>query len=141
MRRVSALDHCYPTSFVSNNDGIYERLKVLSSKTLLSSAHGFSKNIPSGYRTKTRLVKLIMDDFSRHTKELIQLSTEGLHNSMSPLANCLKLQLPLVCHLVHKRYGPEVAPHLLCDSTRWNPPPVGGRWRNSPFSELAEGTD
>ena len=122
MNELSVLDHFYPTSFVSNNDKISTRLRVLSNDTLLKSARRFSTNIPSSQRTKTGLVKFIMDDFSRETKELIRLSTKELYKLASPHTDCPRVQLLLVCQLVHKRYGSAVAPLLLCEPTRWNPP-------------------
>ena len=122
MNELSVLDHFYPASFVSNNDNISTRLRVLSNDTLLKSARGFSANIPSSQRTKAGLVKFIMDDFSRETKELIRLSTEELYELASPPTDCPRVQLLLVCQLVHKRYGSAVAPLLLCEPTRWNPP-------------------
>ena len=122
MHGFHALNHCYPESFVSNNSRISERLQVLSNDTLLESVHRFSTGARSGQRTKAGLTKFIMDDFSRQARELVRLSAEELHDLASPPANCPKLQLPLVCQLLHRRYGPAVAPLLLCDSTRWNPP-------------------
>ena len=122
MCELGALDHCYPTSFVSNDNMISTQLQVLPNKTLLNSVRRFGAKIPSDQRTKAMLAKLITDDFSQKTKELVGLSTEELCGLASPPANGPILQLPLVCQLVHKRYGPEVAPQLLCEPTRWNPP-------------------
>jgi hypothetical protein len=122
MDGFSVLDHCYPTSFVSNNDEISTRLRALSNDVLLDSARRFGANIPSGQRTKAGLAKFIMEDFSERTKQLVKLSTEELYKLVSPPASYPRLQLPLVCRHVHKRYGSIVAPLLLCESTRWNPP-------------------
>ena len=126
MHGLSAPDYCYPVSFVSNNDEILVRLRMLSNNTLLDSVCGFSANISSVQRTKAGLVRLIMDDFSQQTKELVRFSTKELYNLASPPTDFPRLQLLLVCQLVHKWYGPIVAPKLLCGPTRWNPPEVMG---------------
>jgi hypothetical protein len=52
----------------------------------------------------------------------VQLSNERLYEIVSPPPHCLRFQLPLACQFVHNRYGTNIAPHLLCDRTRWNPP-------------------
>ena len=122
MSELDVLDHCYPPSFVSNNDEISTRLQVLSNNALLDSVLRFSQTIPNGQRTKAGFKKLIMDDFQQHTNELVRLSTEALYQLVSPPPHCPKIRLPLICQFVHERYGPTVASHLLCHSTRWNPP-------------------
>ena len=105
MHGSHTLEHCYPESFVTKSDGISTRLEVLSCDTLLDSICGFSANIPSGYRTKAGLTKLIMNDFSQQMTELV--------TSTRP---------PPVCQFVHKQCGPVVGPQLMCQSTRRNPP-------------------
>ena len=123
MPELDLLDHCYPASFVSNNDKISTRLRVLSNDTLLDSVHRFCVSVSRGQRTKAGLIKLIMDDFGRQTKELLRLSTEDLYKLIiSPPPHCPRLQLPLVCQFVHNRYGTTIASHLLCPPTRWDPP-------------------
>ncbi|KAF9648668.1 hypothetical protein BDM02DRAFT_3128872 [Thelephora ganbajun] len=47
MFELDALEHCYPMSFVSNNDGISARLQLLSNDTLLSSVCKFRASVPS----------------------------------------------------------------------------------------------
>ena len=122
MHEFSVLECCYPASFFSNNNEISARLQVLSCTILRDSVRRFSANIPSSQRMKASLTDLIMSDFSRQTTELVKLSTEELHKLASPPAGYPRFLLPLVCHLVHERYGPVVAPQLLCEPTRWNPP-------------------
>ena len=121
MPEFDALD-CYPTSFISNNDGIATRLQMLSNDTLLDSVFRFCANVSRAQRTKAGLTKLIMEDFRRETNRLVQLSNEGLCEIVSPSPDCLKLKLLLASLFVHNRYGSMVASHLLCQPTRWNPP-------------------
>jgi hypothetical protein len=52
----------------------------------------------------------------------MRLSNEDLYKIIPPSSRCLKLQLPLVCQVVHNRYGSMIASHLLSQETRWNPP-------------------
>jgi hypothetical protein len=122
MPEYDALDHCYPTSFISNDDRISTRLRVLPNDTLHDSVRGFCTSVSRGQRTKAGLTKLIMDDFRRKTSELVQLSTDDLHRLVSPPPHCSRLQLPLLCQFVHNRYGTVIASHLLCQPTRWDPP-------------------
>lgn len=89
MPESDPLEHCYPTSFVSNNDEIATRLRVLSNNTLLDSVRRFCACVPSGHRTKAGLTKLIMVDFGGQTNKLMHLSTEDLYKLVSP-------QLPVV---------------------------------------------
>ena len=116
------LNHCYPMSFVSNNDKIATRLQVLSKETLLDAVRRFCTSISRGQQTKAGLTKLILDDFRRQTNELVQLSTKDICKLVSPPPRCPRLQLPLVCQFVHNRYGTAIASHLLCQPTRWDPP-------------------
>jgi len=122
MPESDALNHCYPVSFVSNNDGVSTRLQVLTNNTLLDSVRRFCASVPSGHRTKAGLTKLITDDFQQRTNELVRLSTEDLNKLLSPPPHCPRLQFPLACQFVHDRYGSIIASHLLCHPTRWNPP-------------------
>jgi hypothetical protein len=122
MLGLEALDYCYPTSFVSNNDKISERLRLLSNDILLSSVCRFRVSVPSNHRTRLGLTKLIMEDFEQQVNNLVQLSNERLYEIVSPPPHCLRFQLPLACQFVHNRYGTNIAPHLLRDQTRLNPP-------------------
>ena len=124
MSELHALEYCYPISFVSNNDERSARLRVLSNNTLLGSVHKFCVSVPSAQRTKASLLKLIMDDFRRQTNELVRLSIEELRKLVSPPAHCPRSQFPLLCQFVHNRYGSTIASHLLCQSTRWDPPEI-----------------
>jgi len=93
MPEFDLLGHRYPTSFVSNNDKISTRLRVLSNDTLLDSVRRFCASVSRGQRTKAGLTKLIMDDFGRQTKELLRLSAEDLYKLIiSPPPHCPRLQ-------------------------------------------------
>ena len=124
MSELHALEYCYPISFVSNNDERSTRLRVLSNNALLSSVRKFCASVTSAQRTKAGLIKLIMDDFRRQTNELVRLSVEALRELVSFPAHCPRFQFSLLCQFVHNRYGGVIAPHLLCDSTRWDPPEI-----------------
>jgi len=122
MSVTDLLDAYYPTLFVSNHDKISARLRVLSNDTLLDSVHQFRRSISRGQRTKAGLTKLVMDDFSQQTNKLLKLSIEELYKLASPSVDRAIPPLALVCRLMHKRYGPVVAPQLLSEPTCWNPP-------------------
>jgi hypothetical protein len=61
---------------------------------------------------------------TRLINELVQLSTEDLCKPVSPPPHCPRLKLLPACQFVHNRYGPMIAPQLLCHPIRWNPPEV-----------------
>ena len=71
MLGLDALDCCYPTSFVSNNDKRFERLLLLSNDKLLGSVRKFRVSVPSDQRTRLGLTKLIREDFAQQVNHLV----------------------------------------------------------------------
>jgi len=78
---------------------------------------------------KADYIRLIRDNFSQQTKQLIQSSTPDLASLPAGLSTP---HLSLVCKIIHNRYGTVISSQLLCSWARWNPPEVPGNVTSSP---------